>query len=203
MSDGFRPLFSSFEHGSLSQSPSVMDSTTMISARRYATLMRVILRGGSPVILSVRRRPRFALIVWLMMWMLFIPLVHTHLGYHDGETSDHGHHHETVTHTIFSPHIPHEHDTHNHASPSALEQEERGPVSVSVGATADTQEIEVAFVAAPDRKIQYGFVTVFASDAANELPRAVSDLLPVLTTRVPHQWSLSHHRSPRAPPLLA
>lgn len=99
--------------------------------------------------LSVRRF-RVIPIVWLILWMLAIPLIHVHpdADHHGLDGRDHG----GVFHTIFSQDLDGEYgrQTHTHAAP-----EIQPPVLPFLGAAADLlshPEIGFSFLSSiPDR----------------------------------------------------
>jgi hypothetical protein len=148
---------------------------------------------------SLMCQGRFALLLWLMLWMTVIPLVHSHTNSHDPDT--HLHHQHGLIHTVFSADGGQEDHRHQHLGPSSHEHEDFLSHSLMADET-QVQELELSFLVTPDRKPQQGLSVVTCSDDTVVLPHdgalrgPPADIAPHLLL------CMFDNRSSRAPPVL-
>ena len=139
---------------------------------------------------------RFALLLWLMLWMTVIPLVHSHTNSHNPDT--HLHHEHGLIHTVFSADEDHR---HQHIGPSSHQHEDLLSHNLMADET-QVQELELSFLVTPDRKPQQAVSLVTCSDDTVILPHDGSLRGPPADIAPHLLLCLFDNRSPRAPPVL-
>nr|MBI3613123.1 hypothetical protein [Nitrospirota bacterium] len=138
---------------------------------------------------------RKAVLLWVMLWMVVIPLVHIHpeTDHHHGDI---GHTHGGTAHTVFSSDLPCEYATH-HSAPVTI-------AAIShVAHDLDHPEIGFSLAVSGDRPLGKAAL-------AEALSSSAQDLLPQLTgstrsnpfLRSPQSILLLASRLSRAPPRL-
>lgn len=145
---------------------------------------------------------RVMVLVWASLWMLAVPLIHTHPeADHRHGAADHRH--GGTVHTVFSPDLPCEFLIYNHAS--VADDESRCPLHLIAHPAHGAEHLEVDLILASSAKPQVGKGTALDVAAhffrAHPLarPRAVWQPQPgpSLTNLL-----LTTSLSSRAPPLV-
>lgn len=138
---------------------------------------------------------RKVILLWVMLWMVVIPLIHIHpeTDHHHGDA---GYTHSGIAHTVFSSDLPCEYAAH-HSSPTTI--------AVVTRAAHDMDHPEIGFSLAVSGDRHLGKATL-----TEALSSSAQDLFPQLTgatrsdpfLRSPQSILLLTNRSSRAPPRL-
>lgn len=137
-------------------------------------------------------RPRPAILLWLTVWMLAVPLVHVHpeVDHHHGQS---GHVHGGVFHTVFSSALPCEYESHSGAAVASTE------------ASHEFEHPEVVFsllFSLPDRSSgEPGFVRLGPVETGRTSVHHAGALAAELFLEPLPSVILSASLSSRAPPL--
>lgn len=138
---------------------------------------------------------RKAVLLWVMLWMVAIPLVHIHpeTDHHHGDA---GHTHSGVAHTVFSSDLPCEYAAH-HSSAATI-------ASIShVAHDLDHPEIGFPLAFSGDRYLgKAAFTEALASATPPPLPRRIGSARSDPFVDSPPSVLLLANRSSRAPPRL-
>lgn len=97
---------------------------------------------------------RVVVLMWASLWMLFVPLVHVHpeTDLHHGEA---GHVHGGTVHTVFSPDLDGEFDTH-HDTADGLGNTSPSHVAIFAHPAHASENVELGFsflIDSTDRKL--------------------------------------------------
>lgn len=138
---------------------------------------------------------RKAVLVWVMLWMVAIPLVHVHPET-DHRHGDAGHTHGGVAHTVFSSDLPCEYAAH-HASAATI-------AAIShVAHDLGHPEIGFSMAVSGDRYLgKAAFADTLASATPPPLPQPSGSARSDPFRDSPQSVLLLANRSSRAPPRL-
>ncbi len=139
---------------------------------------------------------RKAVLLWVMLWMVAIPLVHVHpeTDHHHGDI---GHTHGGTTHTVFSSDLPCEYVAHHSSSPTTI------AVVTRAAHDMDHPEIGFSLAVSGDRHLGKAALTEALSSSAQDLfPQLTGSTRSDPFLRSPQSILLLTNRSSRAPPRL-
>lgn len=142
---------------------------------------------------------RKAILLWVMLWMVAIPLVHIHPEA-DHRHGDLGHTHGGIAHTVFSPDLSYEYAAHHDA---ASPRDASASFEVTGPSAHALNHPEFGFSLTLSENYPVGnpapFDTV-SSAWQNEPEALTSSAVPILPLASPPCLFLSASFSPRAPP---
>ncbi len=148
--------------------------------------------------------PRVMVRAWIIVWMMAVPLFHVHpeADHHHGEA---GHIHGGTVHTVFSPDLDDEFDSHQHTT-DGVGNTTPSDVAISGHPPHALEYAELAFSFlsdSTDRKLPKPlFVHVLLTEPAAIMAYAPSPSVAQESVVTPLLTFLTHDIPSRAPPSL-